>query len=119
MLDANGQPQQQLATQMTDPSIFADIKNQVIVEAGEKRETSGSPPVKAKKERHKRKDRQATHPPRPNKLDRNTIAKGIKVPLTMNSVSFGGGSADMKLSESLGIDRTMKFDGASTESIRK
>ena len=106
---------------MTDPSIFADIKNQVIVEAGEKRETSGSPPVKAKKERHKRKDRQATHSPRPNKLDRNTIAKGIKVPLNMNSVSFGG-SADMKLSESLGINRSinqMKFDGASTESIRK
>lgn len=59
------------------------------MEAGEKREHSGSPkaqkhPLLPKKE--KRKDR---HPPRPNKLDRNSIAKGMKVPLAMNSVPYG------------------------------
>lgn len=31
---------QQLVSQQTDPSMFSDIKNQVIVEAGEKREAS-------------------------------------------------------------------------------
>lgn len=58
-------------TQPTDPSMFADIKNQIIVEENSPVNTSTK--VESKKIARK-------NPPRPNKLDRNSIAKGMKVP---------------------------------------
>ena len=82
-----------MATQQTDPSLFADIKNQVIAETAEKRETSGSPVVKKKGKREtERNNHPQLLPPRPNKLDRASIAKGHKVPLPMSSVAFGNTS---------------------------
>ena len=47
--------------------MFADIKNQIIVEENS--------PAKVESKKIARKN-----PPRPNKLDRNSIAKGMKVP---------------------------------------
>jgi len=59
------------------------------VEAGEKRETSGSPnPLKKEPQPKKRNAKQ---PPRPNKLDRNTIeVNGLKELLANNSVPVTG-----------------------------
>jgi len=61
--------------------MFADIKNQVIVEAGEKREASGSP-KEASKAYNKRKA-----PPKNSKVDRNLVQRDLRVPVLRSSNS--------------------------------
>ena len=84
------------------------------MEARERKEASGSPSHKKSTQSKKQsKKERLTH--RQNKLDRNSLAKGLKVPLQMSSVPFGQG---IDLFSGLpNQNQNMTFE--STSSLRK
>ena len=63
--------------------MFSDIKNQVIVEAGEKREASGSPKTKQPGSSKKRPGI-----PKNSKVDRGLARRDLKVPVLRSSASM-------------------------------
>ena len=68
--------------------MFGDIKNQVIVEAGEKREASGSPKSKQPGSSKKR-----AAIPKNSKVDRGLARRDLKVPVLRSSASMMANSA--------------------------